>query len=121
MNSQKAKELQQESVTEQTNVEKANNLKSTSNIKEEAYKKRIGEDHQLIKRWEVANSPFTIVKTEAGYKVTWGIYSIGEWKETLEEAKDDATFFSYNKMITMMNIMLSNYDNMQKINNLKVK
>lgn len=69
---------------------------------------------ELVKREAIKGTPFSVVTTEHGSKVTWGQWGIGEWHEREEDAKKDAVKVDWNKMLEVFNIILTEYD--KKIN-----
>lgn len=59
----------------------------------------------------VEQTPFHIVRTEADWFVVIGKYRVSDRHDTKEEALKDAKTIDWNKIITVMTVILENKEN----------
>lgn len=79
------------------------NVENTNNTNSADYEK-----------WEVGNTPFTIVKELDKYLVVIGKYRVSEDLATKEEAEEDAKRVDWDRMMQVMGIMIENYEEKQQ-------
>lgn len=77
------------------------------NVKEANSKASSGE--QLIVKEEISGTPFHIVKGNGGYFVAMGRYRVSDEIKTLTLARKEANEINWNKLMTVVGIMLDNY------------
>lgn len=68
------------------------------------------DSNQLIQKWEVPNSPFTIIKAEDKFFLAMGKYRLSEPYETKEETEEDAKLMNWGRMMQVMQIMIENQE-----------
>lgn len=74
------------------------------------------ENHELIKRDHVENTPFTIIELNGAYFGTMGQYRITEPTTDKEQLKKDLETFNWNRVIQVL-MLLNEQFNVNDIQN----
>ncbi len=64
------------------------------------------KQEELIKRTEIADSPFTVIETEGKVFGTMGQYRLTEQFDSFEEAMEETRLFTWNRVVQVMMLLV---------------
>lgn len=94
-------------------MEKAKSDTLQNNVKEQDNKE---SNSKLVEQKEVEGTPFTAMKYQEKWYLTLGRYRLTEGMESEEKVIEDATRADWYRVMQVMNIMLDEREERNKIN-----